>query len=44
MASQMTVGKKLVLGFAVVLALTATISVVGMVGLAKLSAARTLLS
>jgi methyl-accepting chemotaxis protein len=44
MATQMTVGKKLSLGFAVVLVLTVVISVVSFVGVNKLAASRDVLS
>ncbi|KKL60391.1 hypothetical protein LCGC14_2205780, partial [marine sediment metagenome] len=44
MATQMTVGKKLSLGFAVVLILTVVISVVSFVGVNKLAASRDVLS
>jgi methyl-accepting chemotaxis protein len=44
MANQMTVGKRLTLGFAVVLLLTVIIGVVSFVGITKLGTARDLLS
>ena len=44
MANQMTVGKRLTLGFAVVLLLTVIIGVVSFVGVTKLGTARDLLS